>query len=419
MEENRRLWCATVKGHKIMPALLKESDKDYSNPERGWYRIITYDLSKEIKKERLLMVQEMLDPLETLVLLIIDINAYKDCEIPSEGLAKMQQLIDYFGETRDIILRVTYDHEGQAYQREPGSFSVVKNHLEQVGEFVKKNKKSLLVYQGLLVGNWGEMHSSRYVSSDRLKVLADLMHKKMEDTDPVPFAVRCPYQWRRLHEENVNQDACMSLFDDAIFGSKTDMGTFGNEYSVEKEWGQPWDREAEQNFIEKCCDRLPFGGEAVFGDGFVEKLSQKDLVGQLRKLQLSYLNCQHDLKILDLWKKTECTMGGVFRGRTLYEYIGAHLGYRFVVCEVKKKLGGRIAFYIQNSGLANLYRQVTLALKWEDGKSMGERILDEDFGIPAGEGKWYVTSLKGISGKLYLEMKRNSDGKAIVFANEY
>lgn len=412
------MWLATVKGHKLKPCELKESDKDYSNPARGWYRIITYDLSKEIKQERLQMVREMLDPAESLVLLIIDIGFYKDREIPAEGIEKMQRLIDSFGEDRSIILRVTYDHEGRAYQKEPDSFLIVKRHLEQVGEFVRQNKERLFVYQGLLVGNWGEMHSSRYISSDRLKVLADLMQKKMNGIEHMPLAVRCPYQWRRFHDKKEQSDAGMSLFDDAIFGSETDMGTFGKEYAQEKEWEQPWEREAELKFIEKCCDRLPFGGEAVFGDGYVKKLSQEALVEQLRKMQLSYLNCQHDLKILDYWKQEECTIPGVFKGKSMYDYIGAHLGYRFVVCDVKKKLGGRIAFYVENRGFANLCLEASLILTWEYDKTKAERVLDEDFSICSGKGKWYVTSLKGIEGEVCLRIRSKSDGSKIRFANE-
>lgn len=418
MEEGRRFLVGKVKGHKFVPVLLEETDKTVQGPKRGWYRIITYDLSKEIKTDRLEMVQQMLDPTEELVLLVIDISAYKECEIPKEAMDKLSKLLGIFGEHRDIILRVTYDHEGHAYEREPGSFTIVKKHLEQVAEFVQHNHKQLFVYQGLLVGNWGEMHSSRYVTSDRLKVLADLMYRKMETVTDVPLSVRCPYQWRRLHEENALPDPNLSLFDDAIFGSVTDMGTFGDDYAAEKEWGTAWDRESEMSFIRKICNRLPFGGEAVYGDGYVEKLSQEEQVRQLRKMQVSYLNCQHDLKILDYWKHTECTLPGVFEGKSMYDYIGAHLGYRFVIGKVKKSFPGMLGIYIENRGFADLCEKVSLFLEWENGSVKKEICLTEDFSVEAGKGKWFKIKLSGIIGELYIRLQRKGDGRIMDFANK-
>ena len=72
-----------------------------------------------------------------------------------------------------MILRFAYDFEGKAFEKEPLSLKQILSHMNQVSQVVKPYGKEILLYQGLFVGSWGEMHSSRYVTDLSILKLYD------------------------------------------------------------------------------------------------------------------------------------------------------------------------------------------------------------------------------------------------------
>ena len=113
-------------------------------------------------------------------------------------------------------------------ENEPSSIKIVKSHMKQLGSIICEHmskKESLpgkiLVHQGLFVGSWGEMHGSKFLSEARMKELSDTFLEATKGSCPI--AVRKPVQLRQLSCQKTASNINFTLFNDAIFGSETDL----------------------------------------------------------------------------------------------------------------------------------------------------------------------------------------------------
>ncbi len=371
----RDLW--GEKDNRIFQAAdLREQIKPLPNPARGWYQIYTFRAEEEPGLQELAYC---LDAAQTLALVFFDIGYYRDLDLDSDCLGRMKTILRFFAdEHKDIILRVAYDHQGRAMEREPFAFERVLRHMEQMGEVLAEFPHEILVWQGLLVGNWGEMHASRYLSRENLRRLAQALYR---NKSPHTFAaVRKPVHYRMLRGEQMSQ---MGFFDDGIFGSGSDLGTFGTYAKEAAGMEEAWCREEELAFLDEACRRTVNGGEAVYGEDHTAGLSGEQMVGDLHRMHIAYLNSRHDVSILDLWKKCPYQGQGPWAGRSLYDYIGAHMGYRFRVREVMvssvkgvRKGMYRVELVIENCGFGNLCQEAWLYLEWAeaDGRFKRQRL---------------------------------------------
>ena len=341
---------------KLKKARLSESIEELKNPGRGWYQIHTFSAEKDFSREEL---RWCLGDGNTLALAFIDIGAYRERALDKTCLSNIDDILDCFEQYgRDVILRIAYDREGRAEEREPYSLSQVVEHLEQLGPVLSRHAEHIFVYQGLLVGSWGEMHSSRFITENRLERLADVLGRYLGGR--TFLAVRRPVYWRMLHPDgNLDSYIKMGLFDDGIFGSDTHLGTFGRETAAEAGWGRAWRMEEELDFEEKLCVTAPQGGEALYEEGQAEKRSLAGTVERLKKMRISYLNCVYDRRILELWQHMTWEEKGPWNGVNGFDYIGRHLGYRFCVRSAKMTdTGGKriCAMLPAGGGLAGMGR---------------------------------------------------------------
>lgn len=397
-----------------------EQTKTLNNPARGWYQIYTFSVEKEPDFQELAY---SLDVSQSLSLVFLDIGFYQCMDIDSSGLSHVRKILKFFAENKkDIILRAAYDNQGRALEREPSSFEQVLRHMSQLGEVLNEFPNEIFVYQGLLVGNWGEMHTSHFLSVEKLRQLMDILYEsKGKGTYP---AVRRPVYLRMLKHDRKYDD--LGLFDDGIFGSSGNLGTFGT-YTKEAAGGdEAWNREDELAFEEELCLRVPNGGEAVFGEDYTENLSAERMIGDMRRMHISYLNSRHDMRILDIWKNIRSNVQGLWEEKTLYDYIGAHMGYRFrVKCAALIPSGSewrsqyRLELIIENIGFGNLYQETELYMEWTDesGRFKRQR-LDCDM-REWNSGCEYTVScaIRGCESMLYLSARRKWDGAPIRFAN--
>ena len=409
---------------------LQESTLELRNPARGWYQIHTFSIEEEPDFEELIWC---LEPRDSLVLLLMDIGSYRDKDLDEKALKHMSSLLAFFGQQDyDIILRVTYDHEGKAMEREPFLFSQVLKHLEQIGSLLQEYGESIFIFQGLLVGNWGEMHTSRFLADEKLQEMASVLRsKKGEGTY---LAVRTPRLWRLLHsEEAVNSRAeqkDMGIFDDGIFGNDNHLGTFGNTPGENAGWCEVWDTAKERDFINVLCNTVPYGGEAVFVPEYAGKLTAQRIIEELKRVQVTYLNRVYDGRILDSWKSREYTDKGVWKGKSLYDYIDAHLGYRLLVQGVKKARQPGVAglgyketvcleITIKNIGFAACYQAGELLLQAEDlEENKTLQIMEPQIkGWKSGESRSFFCKVPAREGKIYLAARRKRDGAPIFLAN--
>lgn len=410
---------------KFQKAALAESAEELHNPARGWYQLHSFQAEETISREDL---RWRINEADTLVLVMIDIGAYKDCNMDEQGLSNIRMILDFFADRQlDIILRITYDHLGRAQEREPFFFMQVTEHLAQLGPLLEQYAEHIFVYQGALVGNWGEMHTSRFLATDKLVRLSSMLTGFLGEKSFL--AVRRPMYWRALHpmvcRSRDYSATRMGLFDDAIFGSATHLGTFGVKPEAEMGWDDPWLTEEEISFEEKLCQYVPQGGEVVYEEGVAENCSLQDTVERLRRMHVSYLNSGHDERLLKLWKNTSWKGAGPWMGVSGYDYIGRHLGYRFVVKSVSvtfekmEEVACRWEISIENTGFARCYQEMVVWLEWtdKDGRVCTSEVDLKLNHILPGETKAGTCVTIPAEGNVYLYAKRKKDERSIYFAN--
>lgn len=392
------------KFHKVVK---EESQGKISNPGIGWYHLYTFDVG--CKDPELYIACEE----EQIVLLLIDISDFRENVISTEALMSVRQIFQFFAEhQKDMIVRFVYDTEGRGMEKEPESGALILEHIRALGNIVKEYENCIMVWQGILVGNWGEMHGSRFLSE---KWMIKLVRAVLEATDYCcPIAVRKPSQLRKI-AEHLGKEAQekLTIFNDGIFGSKTDLGTYGSGI---------WNRENELSWQDEHLEHAYVGGEVLNPQSLTElyDIDEKEAEKDLQQMHISYLNSVHQKERLDRWKNE--TMIWQQEEISVYDYIGSHLGYRFVVRDVKWKKHF-LQIYIENTGFANLCEEAVCNLIIELNGKKQEMEIDTD------PKKWNSKKETILEVKLekenqikgsryFLQLYRKRDGRKIQFANK-
>lgn len=359
---------------QVQPLL--ESSEPLNNPGCGWYHLYSFALTEDVPALWIAC------PEESLVLLRIDIGAFREREIPEKALACAEQILTFFvKEGKDMILRFVYDTEGRGIAREPAGIRLVKRHMEQLGPLISRQAEHVLAVQGLLVGSWGEMHGSKFLSPERMTELAETMAKAMDYR--CPLAVRKPVQWRIIASRGSEPlKQCLTLFNDAMFGSETDLGTYSDgtdQVSSGCENRQlPAPRREELSWQQEQMKRRFCGGEVLAAegsisgqeDGQMEKAADKQPVSwkrasdEMKQMHTSYLNSVWQPEQLDFWKQETAVWPGTGECCSGYEYIGRHLGYRFIVRSTNLDCGS-LKIVIENCGFANFCGRAECILEAE------------------------------------------------------
>lgn len=404
--------------------VLKEQPLEIDNPSRGWYRIVHFDATEDPAP---LLVRNAGSVSDTLELVIIGISGFQDGPISYEAICNIKRILQWYKDwEREIILRISYDHEGKAPEREPFFFKYVLEHIKQVGEAIAEYSDVILVYQGLLVGNWGEMHTSRFLDPGKLKQLSDAL--QASSNGKVPTAVRKPVQWRMMHLDasisKIPDARNCGIFDDAIMGSMTDMGTYGDRRRENARWDEPWCKEDELAFLQPIGWKIPVGGEVVAPPQGA-MLTLEESVAELKKLQVTYLNAYHDPVMLNTWREQKWEGNDCWKGVNGFRYIGAHLGYRYVVTgadSVKVSAMGQkslVTVTIANVGFAGIYQPVSVCLEWQ--QKNGNRRRDcmlQDLRTMNGKDTFTLTlELDNAVGDIFLSMENKHTHKNYFFAN--
>ena len=430
-----------------MPEELWENTEELENPARGWYEIYTFRAEDGIHPQEL---RWSLREGETLALVLIDLRAYRNRALGHEALENIGSILSFFMQYRkDVILRPVYDTEGKGREREPEAFETVLMHAGQITEVLQQTEHSVCIFQGLLVGSWGEMHDSRYLSAWHLRKLYDTIKPCLGHE--IYLAVRTPAMWRILTDEAQFEQGSFektAVFDDGILGSMTHLGTFGTMTRDAAGWEQAWTRKEELAFLEHITGEAPCGGEVVSGADDRQE-SAEFVLSELKTMHLTYLNCAHDRKVLDDWKQIRLNTEGVWKGQSLYDYIGSHLGYRLTLrsVEMRTRLWGNweMELEIENTGFAAPFQEMELCFLLEMEGSIQEIPIEFDArACTPGERKKIVRSFRtdrvdrmkekdtakrgtqmaemilqtGFRGEqIFLELRRKKDGRPVRFAN--
>lgn len=411
-------------GWDFQQAELAESLDEQENPGRGWYGIYTFMVEQSIDPGEL---RWSLRQGESLALVLLDIQAYRSKLLDEDALGNIRNILSFFMQyKKDVILRPVYDREGNGRSCEPDVFELVLEHMRQIGEILKSIKHSVFIFQGMLVGSWGEMHDSRFLTPEYLHEMWSCMRGYLGED--ICLAVRTPSQWRTLKSEEdfwQKKYSRLSLFDDGILGSLTHLGTFGTMTKEAAGWSGTWTRKEELDFISRLTESLPCGGEVTSCTGEeAAKVREVDfIISELKNMHLVYLNSTYDMEVLNRWKQINYTGSGIWHGRSLYEYIGSHLGYRLTVknVQMKRTWRGKAEFIIEieNTGFGKLFQDAELFLMIENEEQQKEVPVSMDLRkILPGTVLCGKAVTEPAHGNVFLKARRRSDGRSIYFANK-
>ncbi len=409
---------------KFRKADFQESNEDLNLPCCGWYHVYTFMAAppadgKPVEEE--IWLDEACRE-EQLALVLIDIGAFQNSPLSREALLHIGQILAFFHQIgKMVILRFVYDREGRGMQKEPFAIAMVKRHMEQAGEAIRPWLEDILVMQGIFVGNWGEMHGSKFLDDVSLWELTDML---LSVTKGRCFlAVRTPAQWRRIManpKAGPELERRLALYNDGIFGSPTDLGTYGTQSRAEAGETGSWSPGEELEWQSRFLDAVPNGGEILSCEPFQ---SYEQAAVQLGDMHVSYLNRIYHPDQLDCWRKETVQDQGCWQGVSGYDYIGRHLGYRFWVRDVAEKKRRELRITVVNCGFGNLCEEADCFLVTDNGTGTEScKRLDTD----AREwmrGQETVLTIQlspeetGPGSRVYLMLKRRSDGRILRFAN--
>lgn len=411
---------------KLYKAKYIESRETLSNPGCGWYHVYTFR-AQPPPDGRPVEEEIWLDDVcrkERLALVLIDIGSFRCRDLSEAALLHVAEIMKFFQRAhKQMILRVTYDTGGNAAVREPGDLSRILVHMEQIGSVIRGFLADILVIQGIFVGNWGEMHGSRYMEP---RDMLDLIHTLYRVTEGKCFlAVRTPAQWRQITGSLGSVTGLrqrLALFNDGIFGSPTDLGTYGTAGRAEAGRYGKWNREEELRWQDSHMGSAPNGGEALGG---ASPVGYGEAAERFRKMHLTYLNSIYRQEQLALWKGETVKTFGCWKGVSGYDYIGRHLGYRFVIRNVVRKGAGQLVVTVWNCGFSGLTEEADcfLLIETEDGETVRSRVDTDARDWRAGKKTKVPVLFSPEAGvykrlKLFLRLERRADGTAIRFANQ-
>lgn len=421
-------------------SISQESNSIMQNPFRGFYKINDYMLSDKTNKKELTkqIKQNCKANSYPLVLLEINLKNYANTDISSSAQQQLDTILtQYTSAKKQIILRFLYDWDGKALQSEPSDFFRIKNHIQQLSSTINKYKNCIYIIQGAFIGNVGEMNNSNYNDIDQIRQLIETL---AESTDPqIYLAVRTPAQLRGIlrtrtplssqDSESGNLASRLGLYNDGMLGNVYDMGTYDDTpITSGSDMDEPGTREEELLYQYKLCQYVPNGGEVAIDNEYNDL---ENAVTDLAQMHVSYLNSEHEEDVLNKWKKSTYTGDDVFSGCTGYDYVEAHLGYRYFIQEshldFHSIVGDDATLYltIANSGFSSAYKKydTTLLITNQDtGKTKRLETTIDNRRISGNDQVTFkispdIRSLKKGTYTLSLEMKDSYTEDCIHFAN--
>lgn len=419
-----------------------ESVEPLNNPYCGFYHIIGYTLSDDYTPPNNYtdLINSYTEPL---ALLEINLKNYRSSRIGENGLAQLNDILSAWAQSPNgtkLILRFLYDWDGVALATEPDSLEIILTHMEQISESVNRYCDTVYIMQGVFIGNWGEMHHSKFSDLNSVKALINRLNELIDPS--VYLSVRTPSLWRAVNnlyeppadfppfETDNFLSRRLGLFNDGILGSESDLGTYGN--TLKKNADSPafkGTRNEELKFQNKLCRYVPNGGEVVYNNNLSEL---EAAVSALNTMHISYLNADYDSRVLEKWKNSVWTEEDAFNGCDGYSYIKAHLGYRYFIdsCEIKKsgliKPDLTINITVKNIGFSNTLKpfETTVTLIDEETEASIRLPLSADLRkLGSGNKKSFtlklpVNDLKSGSYLIYFSVRDKSSGQTVFLGNE-
>ena len=347
-----------------------ESDADFPNPERGFYRhrqlieAADFDLggssnSFDLRGENI-----------TLIYGRISADSFRYAPLPEDFLQKIQNGFDRAREHGvKVNPRVVYNYGPHPGMRSTYGDDAPKEtilmHIEQLKPLWHKNKDVINVIDAGFIGGWGEWHNSAH-GLDNLQDRRDILFAILDALPQDRMVVqRYPRFKREMFGGSETSPDSVLTRDRAFDGSKLarighlndcflsahdDVGTYQN---LDEGW--PLQRELE--YIATESPFVPYGGETCRPH---DRGRCENAVREMELLHVNYLNHDYNRDVIERWQTEGC-----------YDEIRRRIGYRFVLrsaqLPVSLEPGSPLALQltIDNVGFGELFnpRPVEIILK--------------------------------------------------------
>ena len=244
---------------------------------------------------------------------------------------------------------------------------------------VNKYTDSVYIIQGLLIGNNGEMHDSNYENIDQIRQLAEAMAAAV--SPEIYLAVRTPPSFGGIlrtktpcQQPDRGRQSRLQTRPFQRWHAWLDMTTLEpmmTPLTSSSTPGEKGSRSDELIYQYKLCQYVPNGGEVTVNNEYNDL---ENAIADLATMHVSYLNGEHDPEVLSKWKNSVYTGSDIFSGVNGFDYMSAHLGYRYRLktssLAFRSLLDDTARLYltIENTGFSSAYRtfETTLVLKNEN-----------------------------------------------------
>jgi hypothetical protein len=348
-----------------------ESNADFPNPERGFYRFreLTKPADLNLRGENI-----------TLIFGRISADAFRKEPFTGEFLQKIQ---DGFDRAREhgikVIPRVAYNrgpHPGmKSRYGDDAPKEMILKHIEQLKPLWQKNKDVINVIDAGFIGGWGEWHSSAHGldnPKDRKDILFAILDALPEDRMVVQ---RYPRFKREIFGGSETSDDAVLTRDRAFDGSKLarvghlndcflsspdDVGTYQN-------LDEGWPLERELKYIATETPFVPYGGETC---RVHERGRCENAIKEMERLHVNYLNHDYNRDVIRRWREEGC-----------YDAIRRRIGYRFVLrsAQLPESLvrGNSLAFQltIDNVGFGELFNPRPVEIVLQNNETGTESVI--------------------------------------------
>lgn len=356
------------------------------NPERGFYSSSTIGLNENgLILPRGYYAAITKSNTSNLLHLKVDLSAFsgnmniakKDLELTDSALNAFKNILEEIKQNNNtIILRFVYDNNATGIvegvdKLEPKQEMLLR-HIEQLGPILKQYASTINVIQMGFYGLWGESFYNTDVNSHKeyYKETTEALLNATKGTN-INIALRTPSyytSYRGMDLKDIEKDITISsedayrvgIFNDAYGASSDDLGTY------------IYNREVETNWIHNQASHTFFGGEAIVDSGYNQNNPASAMgaynnpdyfIKEAYKLHTSYINWEWNQELHKQWANQKyVTDNANYNGTSALSYIENHLGYRFVVKEVrtyeiaKSEENIPIDITIENVGFANLIK---------------------------------------------------------------
>lgn len=330
------------------------------NPDCGFYQPISFSLKSDGIKYSLKGYLER----NNLLHLRMNLASFKESEITTVALNDLENLLSELRQNSvNAIIRFAYDGFN-GYKDVEAPMNLILRHIEQIGSVIKNFSDVLTAVEVGMIGPWGEMHSSAIATKDNFNALINAWLKNTDDTTPVLarrpkmiadyLGINVKELENRIAAKNTDEYR-LGVFNDGYLGSSSDLGTYVN-------------RDIEIKWLSNQASHTPFGGEVTIPGSEYNKINFA--AKEMFLTHTSYLNESWNDKVIAEWKNTVYDKNAgndkKYYGKTAYEYIRDHMGYRFTISDIALPINPdknvKIKFKITNDGFGNLLKYKTCEL---------------------------------------------------------